>query len=133
VFDTEAFSTNNANTYSFIDFVLLRTIVTFQHFLTTSTNLIKQTVLLQGPMAGETDNSFYMLKVGFELDRIVSFPDRGFFMDKMCFTNSSSTYDTNSNSVRIFAFYGAFITFHRFFLLSKKMFHYPEIIFLECI
>ena len=83
-------------------------------FLATSANLIKQAVLLQGFMAGKADNSFYMFKVGLQLYRVVPLPDRGFLMDKMIFANPSPTYNTNSNSIRIFAFYGALITFHRF-------------------
>jgi hypothetical protein len=80
--------------------------------LATSTNLIKQAVILQGIMAGKADNSFDMLYVGLKLDWIVSFPDRGFFTDKVFFANSSPTYNTNPNSVRIFTFSGAFIAFH---------------------
>jgi hypothetical protein len=73
-------------------------------------------------MAGEADNSFDVLNVGFELDRIVSFPDRDFLMDKMLFANSTPTYNTDSNSVRIFTFSGAFIAFHKHSSGQKKRF-----------
>jgi hypothetical protein len=82
--------------------------------LTTSTNLIKQAVLLQSFMAGEADNSFDVFKVGFELDRIISFPYRGFLPNKMLAANPSPTCYTNPNGVRIFTFSRAFIAFHRF-------------------
>jgi hypothetical protein len=101
--------------------------------LTTSTNLIKQAVLLQGFMAGEADNSFDMLKIRFELDRIISFPYRGFFTDKVLFANSSPANNTNSNGVRIFAFSGAFIAFHKLSSGQKKLLLYPKIFNLECI
>jgi hypothetical protein len=84
-------------------------------------------------MAGEADDSFDVLKVGFELYRIVPFPDRGFFMDKVLFANSSPTYNTNSNGVRVFAFSGAFIAFHKLSSRSEKLFLFPRIFGLECI
>jgi len=82
--------------------------------LTTSTNLIKQAIILQGFMAGKTDNSFNMFPVRLKFNRIVAFPRRSFLVDKVLFANPSPTHNTNPNSVRIFTFYGAFITFHRF-------------------
>jgi hypothetical protein len=82
--------------------------------LTTSTYLVKQAVLFQRFVAGDTDNSFDVFLVWFELDRVVTFPYRGFLMDQVFFADSSPTYDTNSHSIRIFALSGAFITFHLF-------------------
>jgi hypothetical protein len=82
--------------------------------LTTSANFIKQTVFFQGYMAGDTNNSFDVLLVRFEFNRIAAFPSRGFLTDKVLFANSSPTYDTNSHSIRIFAFSGTFVAFHPF-------------------
>jgi hypothetical protein len=90
--------------------------------LATSTNLIKRAVILQGDMTGKADNSFDMLKIWLQLDRIAPFPYRGFLMDKVLFANPSSTYNTNPNSVRIFAFSGAFVAFHRFSSKSEKLY-----------
>ncbi len=63
-------------------------------------------------MAGNTDNPFDMFNVGLQLDRIVPFPGRRFLMNKMLFANPFPTDNANSNSISIFTFSGAFITFH---------------------
>jgi hypothetical protein len=78
-------------------------------------------------MARYTDNSFDMLKVGLQLDRIISFPYRNFLMYKVFLTYSSPTYYTNPNSIRIFAFSGAFVTFHIFSSISEELFLSPNI------
>ena len=118
----ETFPANNAYAYGFILFTFLKAIVTFQH-MTTSTNFIKQAVFLQGFMAGNADNPFDMFNVGLQLDRIVSFPGRRFLMNKVFFANSSPTDNANRNSISIFTFSGAFVTFHC--STSKKVFLYP--------
>jgi hypothetical protein len=82
--------------------------------LTTSTYLVKQTVLFQSFVAGDTDNSFDVFLVRLKLNRIVAFPYRGFLMYKVLFANPSPAHDTNSHSIRIYALPGAFITFHLF-------------------
>jgi hypothetical protein len=82
--------------------------------LTTSTNFVKQTVLFQRFVAGNTNNSFDVLLVRLKFNGVASFPYRCFFVDKVLFANPSPTYDTNSHSIRIFAHPGTFITFHRF-------------------
>jgi hypothetical protein len=65
-------------------------------------------------MAGDTDDPFNVFLVRLKFDRIVAFPRRCFLMDKVFFANSSSTYDTNSHSIRIFALSGTFVTLHYF-------------------
>ena len=78
-------------------------------------------------MARQADNPFDMLKVGLQLNRIISFPYRDFFMYKAFLTYASPTYYTNSNSIHIFAFSGAFVAFHRFSSTSEELFLSPNI------
>jgi hypothetical protein len=111
VFHTKSLSANNAYSHCFVVFILFKAIVTFQH-MTTSTNFIKRTVIFQGFMAGQADNPFDMFDIGFQLDRIVSFPGRSFLMNEVIFANPSPTNNTNCDSISIFAFSGTFITFH---------------------
>jgi hypothetical protein len=121
MFHAKAFSADYAYTYCFTILIIFKAIVTFQHNLTTSTNFIKQTVLFQSFMAGNTDNSFDVFLVRLKFYRIVTFPYRGFLMDKVLFANSSPAYDTNSHGVRIFALSGTFIAFHCFTSRSENL------------
>jgi hypothetical protein len=64
MFHAESFSADDTYAYRFAIFTGFKAIITFQH-MTISTNLIKQAILFQGFMAGDANNPFDMLDIGF--------------------------------------------------------------------